>query len=241
MGRRRSGIGNTRSGEPLASAGWRAAVGVGAVLGSEFLLRDVLLPSQPSDAEIRCVIAGEWLTLGGLLCWWVPHVERAPLTSIGAGPFRWRHVWEGVGAFALAVGASAASGKALTAVGLPTARTLQPVLRRYRGSTRAALFITGTVLEEIVYRGYVMDRLIQLTGRPWIAGLIDWLAFSGAHLKFFGPGPTLDVGPLSATLISLYARERTLWPVVVLHGLNDALAFIVAPLLPTPEVPGDHV
>ena len=218
-----------------ANAGWPAAVGVGAVLGAEIVLRDVLLPRHPGDAAIGWVLAGEWLTLGGLLSWWVPRVERRRLTSVGVGPLRWRHVWQGGAAYLLAIGAAAASGKVLEAVGLPSVRSLQPVIRRSRLGTRVALCLTGTVLEEILYRGYAMERLIQLTGRPWLAGTVDWLAFSAAHLKFFGLGPTLDIGPLSAALVVLYGKERSLWPGMVLHGLNDAMAFIVAPLLPPPD------
>ena len=219
-------------------ADWRAAAGVGAVLGAEIVLRDVLLPAHPDDAAIGLVVAGEWLTLGGLLVWWVPRVERRDLASVGVGPFRWRHVWQGGAAYLLTVGASAFTGKALAAVGLPSVRTLQPVIRRSHPATRVALFLTGTVLEEILYRGYLMERLIRLTGRPWLAGAVDWLAFSAAHLKFFGLGPTLDVGPLSVALVALYGKERTLWPGMVLHGLNDALAFIVAPLLPAAVLSG---
>jgi membrane protease YdiL (CAAX protease family) len=60
------------------------------------------------------------------------------------------------------------------------------------------LFLTGAFLEEIFYRGYIIERLTMLTGKNWLAGLVSWITFTFVHIKFFGLGPTLDVGVLSA-------------------------------------------
>ena len=60
---------------------------------------------------------------------------------------------------------------------------------------------------------------------------MSWLLFTVVHLKFFGLGPTIDVSVISATLVLLYMKEKSIWPCIVVHGINDALAFLIFPLL----------
>ena len=94
-----------------------------------------------------------------------------------------------------------------------------------------SLFLTGTFLEEIFYRGYLIERLTSLTGKSWLAGITSWTAFTFVHLKFFGLGPTLEVGVLAAGLVIIYLKERSIWPCIVIHGINGAFSFLIAPLL----------
>lgn len=51
------------------------------------------------------------------------------------------------------------------------------------------------------------------------------------HVKFFGLGPTIDTGVISAALVLLFMKEKSVWPCIVVHGINDALAFLIFPLL----------
>ena len=93
------------------------------------------------------------------------------------------------------------------------------------------LLITGTFLEEVLYRGYLIERLTSLTGKRWLAACVSWVSFTLVHLRFFGLGPTLDLGVIAAALVILYVRERSIWPGIVLHGINDFFALILIPLL----------
>ncbi|MHC4389433.1 MAG: lysostaphin resistance A-like protein, partial [Planctomycetota bacterium] len=115
--------------------------------------------------------------------------------------------------------------------GLEPIRSLQPVLKTYSFFTLFGLFLTGTILEEIFYRGYLIERLGVLTGRRWLAGLVSWIAFTLVHLKFFGLGPTIDVSILSAALVLLYLKEKSIWPCIVAHGINNVLSYLVLPVL----------
>jgi len=89
----------------------------------------------------------------------------------------------------------------------------------------------GTVLEEVFYRGYLIERITSLTGKTWLAGIVSWMAFTSVHFKFFGVGPTFEAGVFAAGLVLVYLRERSVWPCIVVHGLNDAFAYLMAPLL----------
>jgi len=206
------------------------AIGIIIVLASEFILRDILLPEKPSDIYIGMAIAGEWLILLILLVFWIPKVEGNDLGSIGFGNFKWRHLWIGVLTYFILLIAWIGSYFALTAVGFEGLRSLQPMIREHSFPILFSLFLTGTFLEEIFYRGYLIERLTSLTGKRWLAGTISWTAFTSVHLKFFGLGPTLDVGVLSAGLAILYLKERSIWPCIVVHGINGAFSFLIAPL-----------
>lgn len=210
---------------------WTAGVGIAVLLANEFFWRDVYLPHRPSVTEVWIALGGEWLALLLLLGLWLPHVEHQGPGSIGVTGFRWSYVWMGAGAYVVTFAVLAGVQYLQLAAGQETIRALQPTLATYPWPVLIALFITGTALEEVVYRGYLIERLIFLTGSRWLAGLVSWAAFTLVHLRFFGFGATVDVAVLSAALVILYMRTRSLWPAMVFHGINDAFGFLLAPVL----------
>jgi membrane protease YdiL (CAAX protease family) len=210
---------------------WASWLGIAIVLGSEFLIRTVFLPRGASEIQVRNAMILEWLILIALLLFWIPRVEKKSLKSIGFGKFKWRHVWMGLLVYLLATAALIISGIVLEKNGLQPIRSLQPVLKSYSLFTLFGLFLTGTVLEEIFYRGYLIERLTVLLNRRWLAGLVSWITFTLVHLKFFGLGPTIDISILSAALVLLYQKEKSVWPVMITHGINNLLSYLVFPLL----------
>jgi len=209
---------------------WAYAIGILIVLISEFLVRNTFLPENANDLHLWKALIVEWLIFIVLLAFWIPKVEDHSLESIGMGKFKWRHLWVGTSAYLLAFVAAILSSNALEAVSLEPIRSLQPMIKEYHALTLFGLFITGTLVEEVFYRGYLIERLNALTRRRWLSAFISWFLFSLVHLKFFGLGPTIDVSVLSAVLVLLYLKENSLWPCIVLHALNGMLAYLVFPL-----------
>lgn len=207
------------------------AVGLILLFGIEFLLRDVLLPANPGEVSVGLALVGEWVALSWLVFLWVPRVEKETAGSLGVGRFRRRYLVWGVLVYLLVLVASTVSGLLLGYVGLPSLRSLQPLIQGYSVFTLVGLFLTGTFLEEVFYRGYLIERMTVLTNHRWVAALVSWLLFTLVHLKFFGVGPTIDTSVISAALVLLYLKEKSVWPCVVVHGINDALAFLIFPLL----------
>jgi membrane protease YdiL (CAAX protease family) len=206
-------------------------LGVLLVLGSEFILRAVLLPKQATGLDVGRVLIIEWMVLAVLMAVWVPRVERLPLASIGWTKFKWRYLWLGLLAYLLTTIALTISGFILPTMGLEPIRALQPTLKSFGGPVLFGLFLTGTLLEEIFYRGYLIERLTVFLKHRGLAAFVAWLAFTLVHLKFFGVGPTIDISILSAALVWLYLKEKSIWPCIVLHGINNALAYLIFPLL----------
>jgi len=210
---------------------WAYVIGLIIVLGSEFILRDVFLPEHAKNIHIGMAVLVEWLILLILLAFWIPKIEGNKLESIGFGKFKWKHLWMGILTYLILMVVWTGSGFALKSIGLEGLRSLQPMIKEYTPLILFSLFLTGTFLEEVFYRGYLIERLTSLTGRRWLGAIVSWLAFTFVHLKFFGLGPTLDVGILSAGLVILYLKERSIWPCIIIHGINDAFGFLIFPLL----------
>jgi uncharacterized protein len=210
---------------------WIYAVGLAIVFGVEFVLRDFLLPENANNVNIGLALVGEWVALSFLVFVWVPKVEKKNMESIGLGKFKRRHLGWGVLVYILVLVASFISSLVLESAGLPSLRSLQPMIKGYGFATLFGLFLTGTFLEEVFYRGYLVERMTILTRHKWVAAFVSWLLFTLVHLKFFGLGPTIDTSVISAALVLLYLKEKSIWPCIVVHGINDALAFLIFPLL----------
>lgn len=207
------------------------AIGVIAVLAIEFLLRNVFLPRDPTDAHVAVIMVAEWVLLAALLAYWMPRVEGNGLDTIGFGEFGGWHVLQPILAYFLLIAVMTLSALALHGFGLQGLRSLQPMISARSLPVRLGLLITGTFLEEVFYRGYLIERLTSLTGKRWLAGSVSWVSFTLVHLRYCGWGPTLDLGVIAAALVILYLRERSIWPSIVLHGINDLFALILIPLL----------
>jgi membrane protease YdiL (CAAX protease family) len=222
---------NGKNVDTRLSEKWTYTVGLPIVFAVEFVLRDFLLPENANNVSVGLALVGEWVTLSFLVFLWIPKVEKKSMASIGLGKFKRRHLVWGVLVYLLVLVASSFSGLVLQSVGLPSLRSLQPLIKGYGFATLFGLFLTGTFLEEVFYRGYLIERMTALTRHRWVAAFVSWLLFTLVHLKFFGLGPTIDTSVISAALVLLYMKEKSIWPCIVVHGINDALAFLIFPLL----------
>jgi uncharacterized protein len=92
-------------------------------------------------------------------------------------------------------------------------------------------WVTAWFAEEVLFRSYPIERLIHLTGRPWLAGLIPALAFTVLHLFAWDWIHVLTVVlPASVLMTLIYLWKRSLVFVMVIH------AVMAAPLLLLPLI-----
>ncbi len=89
--------------------------------------------------------------------------------------------------------------------------------------------ITAAVTEEVLFRGYALERLRQLTGRWWLAGLIRVGVFTVIHLPSWGVAHALGVVlPSGAALTVLEIWKRNLPLVILVHPVIDAPLIVLA-------------
>ena len=77
--------------------------------------------------------------------------------------------------------------------------------------------VTTGIVEEILYRGYPIERLLSVTDSPLIAGVATWIVFTLAHSVSWPIGNLVQVALVAAVFTVVYLRRRTLVPVIGAH------------------------
>jgi uncharacterized protein len=100
---------------------------------------------------------------------------------------------------------------------------------------RVVVALSSGVVEELLYRGYLVERLATLTGRLSWRGAIATVAFAAAHVPFWGPGPALAADlPFGAVMVAFYLWRRDLFANAAAHS-----ALLVISMLSVPGIAGD--
>lgn len=84
------------------------------------------------------------------------------------------------------------------------------------------------IVEETLFRGVVFGSLQAYFGK-WTAAVLSAMIFSALHLQAYGFFPRFVLG---VVLVYLYDKYKSLYPAIVLHGLNNIVATLIAANLP---------
>ena len=170
-----------------------------------------------------------WWCLALAILLWLTLIERLPLTSIGFCRPTWKTV-----AFAVL------AAIAVTAVMVIEFAVIIPMLHLSRDVIiakqqeilrtpywyRVLLVLRAAVVEEIIYRGYMIEKVRQLTGSAALAVIVSVAVFAFAHLRGWGPSHLLATADSGAIFSLIYIRLRDLPSNILAHFLTDATAFL---------------
>ncbi len=93
------------------------------------------------------------------------------------------------------------------------------------------IWVTAAFLEEVLWRGYLMNRLIDLMGKKtWpvllLIILISAIIFGLGH-GYQGTMGMLKTGAIGLVFgLAYFSVGRNLWPLIIAHGLIDTLDMI---------------
>ena len=88
--------------------------------------------------------------------------------------------------------------------------------------------VTAGVTEELLYRGYAIERLIEVTGSPLFAGALSVVAFGVAHYgEYWERDQTLQITISGAVLVSLYLLTRSVLALIAIHAIHDMLGMLL--------------
>lgn len=87
--------------------------------------------------------------------------------------------------------------------------------------------VTAGVCEEVIFRGYAMERLLRMFTSPWPALLLPHIAFSLMHIKD-GWEKVAMVGTGGFLFTWWYYRSRDLTMNIIGHLFVDAMAIVGA-------------
>jgi membrane protease YdiL (CAAX protease family) len=169
-----------------------------------------------------------WWSLAAAMLVFVLAVERRSLSSIGFQRPTWR---------TFAFGAAAAI-VCLVGLGLLLQTVfayfhLQPNTAAYNqlASTpyvlRVAIVTRAAFCEEILMRGYGIERISELTGSRLLAGAITLAVFTYAHLAYWGWAHLMVAGSAGLVLTILYLWRRDLWSNILAHWLVDGAGLLI--------------
>lgn len=89
--------------------------------------------------------------------------------------------------------------------------------------------VTNAVTEEVVFRGYAIERLTERTGRRWMGALISLAVFVAIHLPNWSLAHVVGVVvPLGVALTGLYLWKRNATFVVIVHLVINAPLVVLA-------------
>lgn len=169
------------------------------------------------------VLLWNWLAVG-VLAILILAVERRSLASIGLRRPSWKDVQWGAIFWGISSLCSTLIQSAIPpppSVGMAAILSLPlPVL--------IAIILTTSITEEVLFRGYPIERLRVMTGHLWIGVAVSLVLFLIPHLMFFGPQWLLYQGVGLLLFYVLYVWRRSLAACMIMHVLGNSLLLIPA-------------
>jgi membrane protease YdiL (CAAX protease family) len=187
-----------------------------------------MLAPDPMASSAIVVRELSILAITGLLLWLVVSRERLPLSSIGIRTDRlgrslgWGILFAVV-SFAAAIGMLAA----YSALGIHYGEG-QSISRTLPVTSLTVL--RAGISEEVMYRGYAIERLQSLTGSKWIAAGIALVLFAAFHFRQGWAGMLIAL-VLGAVLTAFYLWKRDLVANIIAHFTVDFVPNVLLPLL----------
>jgi CAAX protease family protein len=187
--------------------------------------------SPGDDAAARLGRQIVWLMIGLALLVWVRWVERLPLSSIGLKrPNRATFGWGVAGAVALIGSFVLCYALILPLLGLRVDVQRTGSIIRNAYWLQLVIFVFAAFIEEIIYRGYIIERIEALTGSKWLAFAISVTAFTLVHLSSWAVSQLIVVAFGAVIMGVLYLWKRDLVMVMIAHCLADVVGFALAAL-----------
>lgn len=100
--------------------------------------------------------------------------------------------------------------------------------RSWTPAAAALAALTAGITEEIVFRGFLLERLGEALGSYALAGVLTCVVFVAGHLPRWGIAAVGVAGPAVA-FTWLYVATRNLPVCIGAHIANDLWAFVVGP------------
>jgi membrane protease YdiL (CAAX protease family) len=191
-----------------------------------------LLSASASGFERGFVAALElrWLAVV-LLVLFVVVVQREPLSSLGIRVPRWRDVLLAIGLAVLGIVVGDGLYLLVHGTGFNAGTQHAQVVYTLSLGERIHVDINAAVVEELFFRGLLIESLIRTFGKRWLAGMVSLVLFVGGH---YVTGSASLAETLTATLVgglvlvSLYLLRRNVLLCMLSHAILDAVNVVIA-------------
>lgn len=181
--------------------------------------------------SIGHLLAGDavFWSCAAIILLWLTLVERLPLGSIGFRAPSWKGMILGI--FAAMV---------LTAIQVIQFAVIIPMFHLSTAAImarqqaimhtpywyRVQLVLRAAFTEEVLFRGYLIEKIRQLFNSTSLAVIVSVAAFTYAHLSGWGPIHLIAVSAGGLVLALLYIWRKDLPSNMFAHFLSDAAGFL---------------
>ena len=83
----------------------------------------------------------------------------------------------------------------------------------------------------MLYRGYAIERLVDLTGSYLVASAVSVIAFGLAHVPMWGLAAAATTIASGGILTGIYIWRRDLVALILAHIATDVCGLVIAPQL----------
>ena len=209
-------------------------IGLTVALAGPFLVQFVLAPLivqsplQPTTAVLlsQAMLLLLAVTVIAITRGW----ERKPWSWLGLRPISWPAVLLACGFGVVLVFAVPALTLVVNRLMPPTdGGTVDSVARSGPAWLLLVGVLTASVIEELLFRAYPIERLTRLTGKRWPGALLSLAAFVAFHLQGWNLGHVIGVVlPLGAVMTGLYLWRRNLIFTIITHFVLDLPIVLIA-------------
>ena len=173
---------------------------------------------------------GIWWLYAAAVLLWLGIVERLPMNSIGLRRPTWKSLAFAVlGAVALLLVFAIHFGVIVRVFHLDAAAAIeqQQIILSRPYWYRVILVLRAAVVEEILFRGYIIEKVRQLTGSGLLAIALSVLTFTWGHFTGWGLVHLIPVFMSAIILALLYVWRRDLPSNMLAHFLTDGAGFLL--------------
>jgi membrane protease YdiL (CAAX protease family) len=179
------------------------------------------LLSGNDTVNFNLVLISRWLA-AALLLGFVLIVEKRTPASVGIRALRWRDILITVGVAVAALVAGVVLYTILIGDGHDERSSSGQIMSTLSVVQSVHLIVNAAVVEELFFRGFLMERIIDLTRRPWLAALVSYVVFVGSHVPGSGWATALSVVAVgSVVFVGLYWVRRNLLLCVGAHAITN--------------------
>lgn len=180
---------------------------------------------KPEVDQLTYILIGFgvlWFLALGILVY-TKLVEKRPLASIGWQALSWKSILAAIGLGILLSLLVPVLSLLISLIVKPTdAGSITQVASSFPWWIILLSVITAGVTEEILFRGYALERLLEATGNKWLSAILSLISFICIHASGWNLAHIVGVVlPLGIILTWLYLWRRNLWFVIIVHTVID--------------------